>query len=374
MSAITRIEISHHQLPLMPPFVAAWDSRPRTTFPVTVVRVVDDQGRMGVGAGDAMHGFADYRHHFLGHDPLDLERHAAVLANIEFHAGRPWPVDVALWDLAGHILDRPLWDLVGGAGNTVRTYASSGVHRSPADTAALARRLAGEGFQAFKLRFGRPRLDDDLRVLHTVRDAVGRDLELMVDCNQGWRMPWDVAAPWSVDHAVTVAEALAVEGVYWMEEPLHRGDYDGYAALRRQTAVPIAGGEMTREPYEFRELLHRGCLDVFQPDAVCSQGISGLRTLAAEVAAAGHTFSPHTWGNGIGLLANAHLTAGTVGTTFLELPLDPPEWTPERRDFILTEPVTAEGGWLRLTDRPGLGCTLDEAALARTASAVATFH
>ena len=86
----------------------------------------------------------------------------------------------------------------------------------------------------------------------------------------------------------------------------------------------------TREPYEFRELLERDCLDVFQPDCVCTQGITGLRRLADDVVGAGKTFTPHTWGNGIGLLANAHLTAGTVGAPFLEFPFDPPEWTTAR--------------------------------------------
>ena len=151
-----------------------------------------------------------------------------------------------------------------------------------------------------------------------------------------------------------------------MEEPLHRGDYDGMAELRRRVDVPIAGGELTREPYEFAELLRRDCLDVFQPDCVCTQGITGLRRLAADIAAAGRVFTPHTWGNGIGLIANAHLVAGTGGAPFLEFPFDPPEWTTARRDFVLTETVEVDGdGWMTLPDRPGLGCTLDADALAR---------
>ena len=139
------------------------------------------------------------------------------------------------------------------------------------------------GFPALKLRFGRPTLDDDLAVVRAVRDAVGDSLELMVDCNQGWRMPWDTRPPWDVDHATVVAQRLAAEGVYWIEEPLHRGDYDGLAELRRRVGIRIAGGELTREPYEFAELLAHECLDVFQPDCVCTLGISGLRRLAVEV-------------------------------------------------------------------------------------------
>jgi L-alanine-DL-glutamate epimerase-like enolase superfamily enzyme len=374
MSAITRIEISHHRLPLDPPFPAAWDPRPRAHFPATVVRVYDDAGRVGVGSGDAMHGFADYGSLFVGEDPLDLDRHGAVLANIEFHAGRPWPLDVALWDLAGRITDRPTWEMVGGRGRRVRAYASSGVRRSAAQMVAQARRMHDLGFPALKVRFGRDDLDADVSVVRAIRDAVGDALELMVDCNQGWRMPWDTRPPWDLDRATAVAAELAAERVYWIEEPLHRGDYDGLAELRRRVDVRVAGGELTREPYEFAELLRHECLDVFQPDCCCTLGISGLRGLATELVAAGKIFTPHTWGNGIGLLANAHLTAGTVGAPFLEFPFDPPDWTTARRDFLITETIEVEDdGWITLSDRPGLGCTLDEDTLARTASDSATF-
>ncbi len=211
-----------------------------------------------------------------------------------------------------------------------------------------------------------------------MRDAVGDGIELMVDCNQGWRMPWDVAQPWSVDVAATVAGHLVAEDVYWMEEPLHRGDYAGMVELhRRVPGLRIAGGELTREPYEFRELLSRGCLDVFQPDCVCTGGITGLAALAAEVVAAGKVFTPHTWGNGIGVTANLHLAAGTVGhagSSFVEFPFDPPEWTAGRRDYMLADTIKVDGGgWITLPDRPGLGIELDEAVLTRTTSPTATF-
>jgi len=374
MTVITRIEITHHQLPLDPPFPASWDTQPRTKFPATIVRVHDDAGNVGIGSGDAMYGFSDYQRYFIGEDPLDLERHAAVLANIEFHAGRPWPVDVALWDLAGKIEDEPIWKMLGGHTDTIRAYASSGVHRSVPEMVEVAERAIALGFPAMKVRFGRPTIDEDLAVIKAVRDAVGDRLELMVDCNQGWRMPWDTQQPWTVDHATDVAMQLQAEQVYWMEEPLHRGDYEGMAELRSRVTMRIAGGELTREPYEFRELLQRGCFDVFQPDCVCSMGISGLRHLAAEVDAAGKIFTPHTWGNGIGVMANLQLTAGTVDTPFIEFPFDPPEWTTARRDYILTETIEVDGdGWIRLSERPGLGIELDEAVLAKTLTGQATF-
>ncbi len=376
MSEIVAIEITHHQLLLDPPFPASWDPKPRTKFPVTIVRVRDSEGHEGIGSGDVMYGFADYAQYFIGEDPLALAQHAARLANIEFHAGRPWPLDVALWDLAGKIQDRPVWQLLGGTSPHLRLYASSAVHRPVSDMVSAAQRVIDGGFQAMKVRFGRPSIDDDLAVVSAIRDAHGDALTLMVDCNQAWRMPWDTTRPWDVDMAASVAARLHDEGVFWIEEPLHRGDYVGYEELRKRVGIKVAGGEMTREPYEFRELLQRNCLDVFQPDCVCSQGITGLATLAREVAAAGHIFTPHTWGNGIGMLANLHLAAGTVGqagSQWVEYPFDPPEWSVARRDYPLAAPLEANNGWIELSDEPGLGLRLDETVLAATLSAEATF-
>jgi L-alanine-DL-glutamate epimerase-like enolase superfamily enzyme len=343
-------------------------------FPATIVRVHDAAGRCGIGSGDAMYGFADFARWFIGEDPLDLDRHNAVLANIDFHAGRPWPVDVALWDLAGKIRGEPVWKMLGARHAGVRAYASSGVLRPPAEMADIARRAVARGFPALKLRFGRPRLEDDFASVRAVRDAIGDALELMVDCNQGWRMPWDTRAPWDVAFAVDVARRLENERLYWIEEPLHRGDWRGYAELRRQTATRIAGGELTREPYEFRQMLDMGCLDVYQPDCVSVMGIGGLRALARDVEAAGCIFTPHTWGNGIGLMANLQLTAGVADAPFIEYPFDPPEWTPARRDYVLAKPIEPDGdGWLTLPDAPGLGIELDEDALARTLTGGTTY-
>jgi L-alanine-DL-glutamate epimerase-like enolase superfamily enzyme len=125
---------------------------------------------------------------------------------------------------------------------------------------------------------------------------------------------------------------------------------------------------MTRELHELRELVTRGCLDVLQPDAVVTGGLTGLSRIVRLAQDHGVAFTPHTWGNGIGLLANAHLAAGLAQSTYLEFPYDPPEWTAERRDFPLAEPVAIDGdGWLRLSDRPGLGLELDEGRLEKTA-------
>lgn len=365
---IARISLTHHRLPLEPPFQAAWDGRPRTHFDATLVRVETDEGHVGVGSGDLMLGFAGHEELFVGQDPLALERHHRVLANLSFHYGRSWPLDLALWDLAGKIRGAPCYHLLGGGGNRVRAYASMGVLREAKAAAETARRLLEEGFKAMKIRVARQDPRKDLEVVEAVRAEVGGALTLMVDCNQGWRMPWDTASPWSLEEAVRVAEPLEELGVYWMEEPLDRADYDGMAALRRATRVLIAGGEMNREAHEFHTLVDKGCLDVLQPDAALAGGITGARRVALMAREHDLVFSPHTWTNGIGLLANAHLAAGVGGVPFLEYAYDPPHWTAKRRDFMLAEPVRVDDdGWLVLGDAPGLGVVLDEDRLRATA-------
>ena len=103
-------------------------------------------------------------------------------------------------------------------------------------------------------------------------------------------------------------------------------------------------------------------------------GLTGLLSVARMAAQAGVAFTPHTWGNGIGLMANLHLTAGTVGAPFIEFPFDPPEWSTARRDYVLRETIEADGdGWITLPDRPGLGVELDEDVLRRTLTGQATF-
>lgn len=364
---IRAIQITHHAIALDPPFRAAWDSVPRERFSATIVRVQADDGLEGIGSGDVMAGFDAYAELFIGADAMDLERHGRILDNIAFHAGRCWPLDVALWDLAGKISGRPLWRMLGGKAPRVRAYASSGSLRSADEMAELATRYLAEGYAAMKVRFHRPDWREDVATLAHVRGRIGDRLALMVDCNQGWRMPWDDAAPWTYEDALPVARALKSLDVFWMEEPLHRGDYAGMAALRRNVGIRLAGGEMTRERHEFDQLIEHGALDVLQPDAVLTGGISGLRHVAAKAAARGLVFTPHTWGNGIGLIANLHLAAGVAPPPFIEYPYDPPEWVPAARDFPLAEPILPDReGYLNLTEAPGLGITLDEERLAAT--------
>ena len=112
---ITAIRCQRLVVPLDPPFPAAWDPVPRTRFAITLVRVETDEGVTGIGSGDTMDGFAAFEHLFVGQDPLAIARHVRVLETIDFHAGRYWPLEAALWDIAGQVAGLPVATLFGGA-------------------------------------------------------------------------------------------------------------------------------------------------------------------------------------------------------------------------------------------------------------------
>ena len=98
-------------------------------------------------------------------------------------------------------------------------------------------------------------------------------------------------------------------------------------------------------------------------DAAWAVGMRRTRTVAEPALARNRWFSPHTWTNGIGLLANLHVVAGVGGGPYLEYPYDPPGWTPGRRDFMLATPVGIDGdGLLRVPAGPGLGIELSAVA------------
>jgi D-galactarolactone cycloisomerase len=367
---ITAVRLQHLTVPLDPPFPAAWDPVPRTAFPVTIVRVETDAGVVGVGSGDTMDGFAAFEHLFLGQDPLAIARHARALETIDFHAGRYWPLEVALWDIAGQVAGLPVATLFGGAADAIPAYASCGMLLPPAARAESAVRLREEGFRALKIRVdprSPERLEEGIAAVTATRHAVGDTMAIMVDLNQGWRMAGDVSASIDGVTARRVAARLAELDVLWLEEPLLGTDLRGLAVLRASApGVRIAGGEMTRTFAEGLAALDADAFDVYQPDVVLAAGMLRTRTIAEVALARGRWFTPHTWTNGIGLLANLHVAAGVGGGPFIEFPYDPPGWTPERRDAFLAEPIRPDAqGLLHVPAGPGIGAVLDEAAIRR---------
>ncbi len=367
---ITAIRLDRLTEPLDPPFEAAWDPVPRRSFSATIVRVETDDGIVGLGSGDTMDGFGAFEHLFVGQDPLAVARHVRSLETIDFHAGRFWPLEVALWDIVGQVADLPVATLFGGAADGIPAYASCGTLLPAAARAESALRLRDEGFRAMKIRVDPRRLEDGLAAVRATREAVGDSMALMVDLNQGWRMAGDTTPSLDPVAARSIAARLAELDVLWVEEPLAGSDLRGLAALRAsKPGIRIAGGEMTRTFTELLAAVDADAFDVHQPDVVLAAGMLRGRTLGELALARNRWYSPHTWTNGIGLLANLHVVAGVGGGPFIEFPYDPPGWTPERRDFMLAEPIRPDGdGVLRVPRRPGIGAVLDEVAIRRYAA------
>jgi L-alanine-DL-glutamate epimerase-like enolase superfamily enzyme len=116
--------------------------------------------------------------------------------------------------------------------------------------------------------------------------------------------------------------------------------------------------------------LEADAFDVYQPDVVLAAGMSRVQLVAELALLRNRLFTPHTWTNGLGLLANLHVAAGVGGGPYLEFPYDPPGWTVERRDFFLAEPVRIDAdGCVRVPSLPGLGAVLDEERIRHTAVA-----
>ena len=361
---IASLETRSYRYPLEPPFSAAWDPEPRRFQDATVAIVRSDDGVEGYASGDALPDREVLERLLVGRDISDTDAVHGIVETVDFHHGRNWIAEVAVWDLLGRARGEPLWLLLGGTRERILAYASSGELVTPEERARRCLSLRDAGIRAVKLRLHSTDWRQDLPVLEAVRDAVGGGLELMVDANQGWRMPGDLTPRWPVATALAFARELERLDVFWLEEPLPTEDLAGYAELAGATDIRIAAGEMVRTWAEARDLVERGGVDVVQPDVVLSGGVAGARRVADLAVENGRWWSPHTWSNGYGLLVNLHVALAFSTCPYLEVPLDPPAWSAERRDWLL--PVTleiADDGTIAPPPGPGLGVVPDFDAL-----------
>jgi L-alanine-DL-glutamate epimerase-like enolase superfamily enzyme len=353
------------RLPLDPAFNAAWDPNPRREFTATLVTVETDEGITGYGSGDTMDGFEAYQHLFIGTDPMQIVNQVKRIETINFHGGRYWPLEVALWDIIGKVAGLPVATLFGGAKDRMAAYASSGELKAPearADAAVAAKEL---GFKAMKIRISRDALTEGIASVRAAREAVGPDFDLMVDMNQMWRMSGDIEPALTLSKVHSVAKQLHELGVLWIEEPLPQADIDGMKRVRQEVGVQLSGGEMVRSMGEMAHLVEQDALDIYQPDVVLAVGMLRARQVAEAAELKHRQFTPHSWTNGVGVLANLHVVAGVGGGPYFEFPFDPPGWTVERRDFFIKPVNVDKHGDVLVPNAPGLGIELDHDAVKR---------
>jgi hypothetical protein len=181
---IERIEVRRYEVALDPPFRAAWDPVPRDRLRETVVLVHADDGSFGTASGaplldaDLLSGL------LVGVDPRRTEVVRSICETVDFHGGRPWAVEVAVWDLVGRSLGEPLWRLLGGRSDSLVAYASTGERLATEERVARVKTWVADGIRAVKLRFQHQDWREDVEVVEAVRDAVGSGIEILVDANR----------------------------------------------------------------------------------------------------------------------------------------------------------------------------------------------
>lgn len=369
---IERVDAWVCRFPLPKPFHPSWvPGSASESNDCVIFRVTTDDGIEGVSATIAVLEEARgilplLRLYLQGRKVTAVEDLLKTLRSAHQVLGlRSWHVEIALWDIIGKAAGLPVYELLGGAHDRLTAYASTGELKEPSRHVETCQELWDRGFTAIKLRVRHPTLAEDVAVVEAVREELPDDLTIMVDANQGWRVHGLGEYPeWDFKRAVQFARECESLDVYWLEEPLYQHDYAGYAALRTQTDVRIAGGEMLADVHPFRELLSRGGLDVVQPDASLSGGILISKKVAVLAEAFGAEFAPHTWTNGIGLAANLHCMGAAANASFCEYPFEPGSWVPEARDAMLTDPIQVDSdGMIEVPTGPGLGIEVDWGAV-----------
>lgn len=258
-------------------------------------------------------------------------------------------VDLALWDIRGKACGWPLYRLLGGASRPIRAYAG-GISlgwQDPASLAEEAQRYVEQGYRALKLRVGDTPKRDIERV-RAVREAVGGDIDILVDGNTGCTLD-------DVRRVMPVYEDLEIG---WLEEPFPPHDHRSYADAAALGTVPLAAGENHYTRFEFSRLLEDGNVGFVQPDLSKTGGVTETMRIAAMASAAKITVNPHTSATGINMAASIHLLAAVDNPGYFEG--DVARHNPFR-DEVGGIPYTLDAdGCVRPLEGPGIGIEVDE--------------
>lgn len=334
-----------------------------TTSRVTsLVLVHTDMGQVGIGSG--------YSHPALiqivveqlsallcGMDPQNVEAIWEKMYGWTRWFGRKGAamtalgaIDVALWDLRGKVLGKPVWKLLEGTEASCPAYASALLWNTFDGLAAEAVGHLDRGFRRMKMRLGRDE-DYDVAAVQTVRKAIGPQHDLMCDASMRYHLAL----------ARRLGQSLADQRAFWFEEPFPPEDLDSFAALRSTVAVPIAAGENEFGAQGFRELIERKAVDIIQADASRCGGITELRRVADMVGKAGLKLAPHSWSDAVAIMANAQVVAATPHALTVEVDQTGNPFV----DELLVEPLLIEDGRLQLSNAPGLGIELNRDVVER---------
>ena len=341
-----------------------------------IVRIHTDEGITGIGEVDSSpelvqalvqapssHAVAtSLREALIGEDPFDIERLWQKMYRGLIYFGRRGiaihaisGLDIALWDLKGKALGKPVCELIGTpVRDRVRAYASMLMPDTTAEVAAAVTALRGQGFTAVKLGWGTLGRDpaQDVARAAAAREAGGEGMEIMIDSGLGF-----VA---DAPKAIGVAREYERLGIYWLEEPFEPDEYEAYAELADTVDLRIAAGEQDATWWGFRELIERAHVDVVQPDVTRCGGITETLRIASLAREHGVATVLHAWKSGIIKAASLHVNAVLPDGIFQEYCVA--ETPINTRLTVQRLPIEADG-CVAVPTTPGLGVDLDEDVL-----------
>lgn len=376
MSQIKRVTCHVVSAPVERPFTSSrgWLYKQRGSC---IVEIETADGTVGwgecYGPSQVARAYIDsqYGPRIIGRDPFDVEVIWEDLYNrIKDYGNKGMAIsalsgiDIALWDIIGKTVNKPIHKLIGGAYRTeVQSYATGlyfiDMDRLIEEAVEEAQEYVSEGFTAIKMKIGLGSPKLDLERVRAVREAVGGDVRLMVDANHCFTVP----------AAIRLGRELEKLDVEWFEEPISPEDLDGYVEVTRALDMAVAGGENEFTRWGFRDIVARKAMDIVQPDVCAAGGISECRKIATLAAAHGVECVPHAWGSAIGLAATLHFIAA--------LPDQPPSFRPMPpllefeqcenpfRDLLTVDPIVQKRGIVQIPTGAGLGIEVKRDVLDR---------
>ncbi|NPT39217.1 L-talarate/galactarate dehydratase [Paraburkholderia xenovorans] len=361
---ISWVKVSLTFLPLEAPIsdakVLTGRQKPLTEIAFIFAEIGSEKGHSGIGFGYSKRagGQGMFAHAkelapvLIGEDPNDIAKIFNKLLWAGASMGRSGlttqaiaPFDIALWDMKAKRADLPLAKLLGAHRDSVQCYNTSGGYLStPLDKVLEnVERSRSNGIGGIKIKVGQPDLREDVRRVSAVRELLGPDFPLMVDANQQWdRLK-----------AVRACRAFEPLNLTWIEEPLDAYDFEGHAALAASLDTAIATGEMLTSFGEHAQLINAGGADFVQPDAPRVGGITPFLQIMQLASLRGLKLAPH-----FAMEIHLHLAAAFE----IEPWLEHFEWL----EPMFNERLELRGGRMHVPNRPGLGFSLSEQALAWT--------
>ncbi|MFO7928042.1 MAG: enolase C-terminal domain-like protein [Candidatus Humimicrobiaceae bacterium] len=351
---------------------AMWTGGNDWIVPIVIIRTDEDiEGYGFCGGGTAVAGKVlienHYKNYLVGSDPFNTEMlwdkmfRASIVfgrkgAAIEAISG----VDSALWDIKGKALGVPVYKLLGGqTKDKIKLYASN-LHPSniyKPDYELLAKEALDykeQGYKGMKQRMctgpreGKKGMERNEMLVKTVREAVGDDIELMLDAYMAWA---------DVDYAIEMINRLEKYNLTWVEEPFLPDDFDGYRQLRKKTNVPIAAGEHEYTRFGFKELITRKIVDVVQPDIRRMGGLTEAKKVAALCEAFNVPCAPH-----VAYAETIHFTLSCPAVKWAE-DTCVPTWEKKEGGFsdayVVGAPKVKNGFIEPDSEKPGLGIKLN---------------